>query len=67
MMVNDNKKYCSEANYFYNEYIDMYCIIGTTYSSPDLEDLVEMFESRDLLTESDMPDYITEDYDGAEW
>lgn len=67
MMVNDNNKYCSKANYFYNEYIDMYCIIGTAYSSPCLEDLTEMFESHDLLTEVDMPDYITEDYEGAEW
>lgn len=65
MMVNDNNKYCSEAKYFYNQYIDMYCIVDTAYCSPDLESLVEMFESRDLLTEIDMPKYITEDYNEA--
>lgn len=67
MMITENNKYCTVAEYFYNKYIDMYCIVGTTYSASCLEDLAEMFESRSLLTEVDMPDYITEDYEGAEW
>lgn len=67
MMKNERNKYCTAAKYFYNKYIDMYCIIGTTYSASDMEDLVEMFENRDLLTEVDMPGYITEDYKGVEW
>lgn len=67
MMVNDNNKYCSETNYFYNELIDMYCIIGTTFSFEGKQEMLNMFESEELLTEVPMPEYITEDYDGAEW
>lgn len=67
MMINMNNKICEAAEYFYNEYIDMYCIVGTTYSAQDLRDLEEMFESVDLLKEVEMPEYITEDYDDAEW
>lgn len=67
MMINENNKYTSEAEYFYNKHIDMHCVIGTTFSMQNLDELKELWESPDLLTEIDMPDYITEDYDEAEW
>lgn len=67
MMTNMDNEYVSKAEYFYNKYIGMYCIIGTTYSSESLSDLEEMFESSDLLEETEMPDYITEDYEGPTW
>ena len=62
MYMTENK-YTSPAEYFYNEYIEMYCVIGTTISTEDLDDLIELFETPDLLTEVEMPEYITEDYD----
>ncbi len=66
--MNDNEhKIAHSAEYFYNEYIDMYCIIGTTYSAQDFRDLEDLYESPDLLEEVEMPEYITPDYDGAEW
>nr|DAH12482.1 MAG TPA: hypothetical protein [Caudoviricetes sp.] len=68
MYINcETNKYIDSAEYFFNPYIDMYCIIGTTYATETLAELEEMFESSDLLTEVPMPDYITEDYDGTEW
>lgn len=67
MYVNENNKYTSAAEYFYNSYIDLYCIVGTTFAMETVSDLEDLFESADLLTEVEMPDYITEDYDGAEW
>ena len=67
MFVNEDNKYCSPAEYFWNSYIDMYCVIDTTISMEYLDDLVERFESPDLLIEVEMPDYITEDYEGAVW
>ena len=67
MMINKNNKFSEAAEYFYNTYIDMYCIIGTTFSAEDLSDLQDMFESADLLKKVEMPEYITEDYDEPEW
>mgnify|MGYP004556781849 FL=1 len=67
MYCNDNGKFTSAAEYFYNEYIGMYCIIGTTMCSECITDLIDRFESPDLLTEVPMPDYITEDGDVSEW
>lgn len=52
---------------FYNVYIDLYCVIGTTLSFECLSDMEEMFEPADLLEEVAMPDYITKDYEGTEW
>lgn len=67
MMVNMNNKYVSKAEYFYNPYIEMYCVVNTTLAMEDLADLKEMFESPDYLTEVEIPGYITEDYDGPTW
>lgn len=67
MMVNDNNKFCSEAEYFYNEYIDMFCIVNTKYAFEDKQDMINAFESPNFLTEIPMPEYITEDYDDTEW
>lgn len=67
MYVNENNKFTESAEYFYNEYADMYCVVGTTISAEYLDDLEAMFETADLLVEVEMPDYITEDYDGCEW
>lgn len=67
MMINEQNKYTEKAEYFYNEYEDMYCVIGTTISTQTLADLEELFESEDLLCEVDMPEYITEGYDRATW
>ena len=67
MKINENGKYIDRAEYYYNEHINMYCIVGTTYSAEDLETLESMFAAPDLLVEVPAPDYITADYDGAEW
>lgn len=67
MYINEDNKYTSPADYFYNTYIDMYCVIDTTYAFEYLEDLEAMWESPELLTEVPMPDYITEDYDAPTW
>ena len=67
MYVNENNKYTDHAEYFYNEYIEMYCVIGTTIAMESLFDIQALFESPDLLTEVEMPEYITEDYDEPEW
>lgn len=67
MFINENGQYTSEAEYFYNRYIDMYCVIGTTISMEYLDELEARWESSELLKEVKMPDYITEDYDEAEW
>ena len=67
MYVDENGKYTSAAEYFYNPYIDLYCIVGTTIAMESVSDLESLFESPDLLTEVEMPDYITEDYDAPAW
>lgn len=67
MFVNQDSKYSSAAEFFHNEYNDLYCVVGTTISMQYLDELEDLFESPDLLTEIPMPDYITADYDGAEW
>ena len=68
MYVNENGKFTSAAEYFYNPHIDMYCIVDTTYAMGDLDDLRALFADPDLLTEVEMPDYITgADYDAPTW
>ena len=68
MFVNSDNKYSSPAEYFYNPYIAMYCIIGTTISIEYLDELFDLFESADLLTEVPIPDCITgPDYDCPAW
>lgn len=67
MFVNENNKYTSEAEYFYNQYIEMYCVIGTTISMQYIDELIELWDTPDLLKEVEMPDYIMEDYDEAVW
>lgn len=61
MYVNENGKFSSEAEYYYNDYIGMYCVVDTTYCNSDFDELAKMWENADLLTEIPMPDYITED------
>lgn len=67
MFVDENNKYTTEANYFYNAYIEMYCVIGTTISMQYLDELIDLWESPDLLTEVEIPNYITEDYEDIAW
>ena len=67
MFVNTDCKYSTHAMYFFNEYTEMCCVIGSTQAAEDLADLMERFASADLLEEVEMPDYITADYDGEEW
>lgn len=52
--------------YFYNDFINMYCIIGTTYSAESLRELESVVDINNLIR-VDMPDYITEDYDALTW
>lgn len=66
MKINMEGKICSEEECFYNEYINMYCIIGSTFSG-DLSDLKNLFEDEKLLKMIKMPNYIKEDYDEPEW
>ena len=67
MFINQDNKYTEHAEYFYNEFIELYCIIGTTIAMETVYELEQIFESPDLLTRVPMPDYITEDYDEASW
>lgn len=67
MFINENNKYTTAAEYFYNDYNGLYCVVGTTISMEYLDELMELWESADLLTEIAIPEYITEDYDGSEW
>ena len=67
MFVSEGNKYTSKAEYFYNEHIDMYCVIGTTISTQYLDELKNLWETPDLLTKVEMPGYITEDYDAPKW
>lgn len=55
------KKFTSNAEYYYNDYIGMYCVVGTTFCNEDFDELAKFWESEDLLTEIPMPEYITED------
>lgn len=65
---NGNTKYTSAAEYFYNIHIDMYCVLGTTISTGDIEDLRSWWTDPELLTEIAMPDYITgAEYDAPTW
>lgn len=66
MYINKEGKYTSEAEYYYNSYIEMYCVVDTTICG-DLCDILDAWENQDLLTEIPMPEYVTgDDYDG-EW
>lgn len=67
MFIDQENKYTSPAEYFYNDHIGMYCVVGTTISMEYLDELVELFKTPELLTEVATPDYITADYEGAEW
>lgn len=62
-------KNTTAAEYYYNDYIGMYCIVGTTLCNADFDELAELWASPELLTEIPMPDYITEDNcdDLLEW
>lgn len=66
-MYIDGKK-STPAEYYYNNYIGMYCIVGTTLCNEDFDELAELWESPDLLTEIPMPSYVTSaDYDEPSW
>ena len=69
MYVNENGKFSSEAECYYNDYIGMYCVVGTTFCNADFDELASLWESAGLLKEIPMPEYITEDnYDDLlEW
>lgn len=67
MYVNQEGKYTESAKYFYNDYTDAFCVVGTTLSASAICDLEQLFASADLLEEIEMPEYITEDYNGTEW
>lgn len=63
-----NTVYTDSAEYYYNEYIGMYCVIDTTICMENLDDLCSLWESPDLLTEVPMPDYVTgDDYEATTW
>lgn len=67
MYVNQDGKYTESAKYFYNDYTDTFCVVGTTMSAAAIYDLEQLFTSPGLLEEIEMPEYITEDYNGPEW
>lgn len=68
MYVNEQGKFSSEAEYYYNDYIGMYCVVGTTFCCQYLDDLADLWESPELLIEVAMPDYITSaDYEAPSW
>ena len=69
MNVNAENKYTSEAEYYYNSHIDMWCVVDTTISMDDnLEELKALWSDSSLLVEVGMPDYIDgADYDGPTW
>lgn len=52
--------------YFYNPYIDLYCVTGTTYAMGDVQELDDALRSMlpstgFVLCEAPCPDYITPD------
>ena len=67
MFINESNKYTTAAEYFYNDHIGLYCVVGTAISMEHLDELIELWESADLLTKIAMPDYITEGYDDVVW
>lgn len=68
MYVNEDNKYTSPGEYYYNPYIDLYCLVDTTIATESAEDIINLFDSPALVTEIDLPDYITSaDYDAPSW
>ena len=55
MYVNQEGKYTESAKYFYNDYTDEFCVVGTTMSAAALCDIEGRFASADLLEEIEMP------------
>lgn len=58
--------------YFYNPYVDLYCVIGTTYAMEDVQELDDALRSMlpstgFVLCEAPYPDYITPDYNAPQW
>ena len=51
------------AEYYRHPGTGAYCLRGTTCWSHDLDKIIALFESPDLLTEIPPPDYITGDPD----
>lgn len=62
-----NTKFSTAAEYYYNKYIGMYCVVGTTFCNEDFDELAQYWESPELLTKIEMPDYITGDEDYLTW
>lgn len=68
LFVNEDGKFCSPAEYYYNSFVELWCVVGTTYAFESLDDLLDSWESSYLLSEIEIPSYITGPYfDGAVW
>lgn len=59
LFVNEDGKFCSPAEYYYNSFFELWCVVGTTYAFDSLDDLLDSWESLDLLSEVEIPSYIT--------
>ena len=64
-MWTDGEFYTEPAEYFWNPYLDMWCVIGTTFCSPDLSVLKAMWKSPDMLIRVDKPDSVVDE--NSEW
>lgn len=67
MKVNENGKYIDHAEYYYNPYIDRWCVSGTTICMESLMEIEELWEDKSELHEIEAPEYVSEDYEGSEW
>lgn len=54
-------------NYYYNKYIDMYCIEGTSHCAEDLSDLEDVFGEMEEIAAPEWLD-TCDDFDAVlEW
>lgn len=68
MFVNDEGKITDVAEYFYNPFIEKYCVKGTKLCADELDTLQALFADADLLSETELPDYITDgEYYAENW
>lgn len=66
-MLRIENKLNGSYEYYYNDYIDMYCVVGTTISMQYFDELIDLFAFPGLLVEIEIPDYITSEYNGLLW
>lgn len=68
MFVNEEGKITDAVEYFYNPFIEKYCVKGTKLCADELDMLQQLFANAELLCETALPEYITDgEYDAENW